>query len=518
MYFLNKVKNIFFKKNTIYVLFVLAVWIGILLTLCSGNITNPGLWFDEAGQFWLGKGLNHYSLPFSSAGDLSQVLKYNAGGFNLDPGGFSIIAHYWTIISNDIVFLKTLPFLFFLISMIIITKLCFLWKPKNLLVYFGGFILIISPLISQYVFEFRPYTMEMLITIIALYFCYKISNILNDWRYALFSGTVLAVLLTSRYSALFSIASLGILVFGVFVHRIFMRKISKDNIVNLVLFALPIMISVVLIYFFTLKYQNPTGLPPSYVTELMFKTSSVSSVLFHYQVLLTVLPFLILVFIYFISLFSNYIKEKVEPYRLFMWFAFVLNIIFITLSILGKYPWGINSRWDISTHAIFTIAWLPILFMISDFLYKKNNYLFKFLQVFFVLFFIYHIFGLAKDFKYNSLDSTYTNFKSIEIPLDSKILVNVGADPTIRYLFEYGLLSDEKYKYIYNNISLFNHAEYTHLNSINNLKSIDKYDYIILTMFNWDNSEIKNILGNKVNWVDVSKEGPSKMFKNTSSN
>ena len=510
MDFLNKVKIIFFKKTTLYTLLVVAVWVGILLLLCKGNITNPGLWFDESGQFWIGKGLNHYSLPFSPEGGILRVLGNNAH-FNLDPGGFSIIVHYWTMISNNIIFLKTLPFIFFVLSMIIVTLLARIWRPKNLLAYFGGFVLLTSPLIAQYAFEFRPYSMEMLTTIFALYLCYNITNILSNSRYALFSGVLLSILLTSRYSALFSIVSLCVLIFFTLIFKFF----TKKNIINFVYFILPIIVISALIYIFTLRYQNPTGLPPSYVTELMFKTSSVSSILFNHQVFLTVLPLLIMILMYLLSLFSDYLKKIVEPYRLFIWFALLLNLIFIILSIFGKYPWGINSRWDISTHAIFTIAWLPVIFIITEILYYRDYLILKILRIVAVILFIFHYYNIAKDFKYTSLDSTYLSYVSNSIPGDSKILINTSASPTIRYLFEYQLKKNEDNMNIYKNITSFNHPGYSIDRSINTLKSIDDYNYVILTHFDYEHSEIKDILKNKSNWVNCSTGEFSKMFKNT---
>lgn len=515
MILLNKIKDIFFKKIFFYVVLIVIIWLGVIFVFCKINVGNPGLWYDESGQFWIGKGLNHYSLPFSPVGNLAQVLDNNAH-FNLDPGGFSIIVHYWTMISNNHIFLKILPFVFFVISMIVITGLCLIWKPENLLAYFGGFVLLTSPLLSEYAFEFRPYSMEMLAVVLALYFCYKIPNILNSYRYALFSGTLLAILLSSRYSVLFSITSLGILVFGMLIFRFFKKK----NIINFIVFVLPIIVSAILIYIFTLRYQNPTGLPPSYIKELMFKTASVSSILFNHQVFLTLLPFLILILIYLISFISNYLKKIIAPYRLYFFFTLILNLTFIMLSMLGKYPWGINSRWDISTHAIFTIAWLPLLFMATDFLYQKDYLIFKILRVTFIMFFILHYFNIVKDVKYYSPDSTYTNYISNNIQSDSKILINNGAWPTIRYLFEYGLLKGKGNSEVYKNISLFNHAEYILPNSITDLNKIkiDNYNYIILTFFAYDNSEIKDILSKKSNWIDCAVNGPSKMFKNLAKN
>lgn len=498
------------RKRLFIALAIVSIWVLAIIFLAKSNVTNPNFWFDETGQFWIAKGLNHYSPQFSPDGTISDVLKNNSV-FNLDPGGFSLILNFWTFLSNNHTFIRSLPFIFFILGMIVVTKLCLVWQPRNYLAYFGGFILLSSALLKEYAFELRPYSMEMLAAILSLYFCYQIPRILSEYKYALFSGFVLAVFLSSRYSALFSITSLGIILLATLLYKYF----NKQSIVNFFLFALPIIVSALGIYIFTLRYQNPTGIPPTYVAELMFKTNSVSKILFNQPVLITVLPFLLLTLIFLLSIKIRFFRNLSNPYRQYFLFALLLNLIFILLSIMGKYPWGINSRWDISTHAIFVIAWLPLVFMLSDLLCKKEFLSFKYARIILVPFFVLYFLNNAYNFHYSSLDSAYTNYISNNISPNSKILINVGAYPTIRYQFEYGMLGQYKNDGVYKNISMFNHAEYTNKNSIENLDNIDKYNYIILTHFDFPNSDMKNILSQKPNWVDVSVQGPSKLFKNT---
>lgn len=502
--------NLLLNKKIFYTSFFVLIWGFVIFAFADENINYPSFWYDESGQFWIAKGLNHFSQTFSESAGINEVLKNNIK-FNLDPGGFSVILHFWTMISNNHIFLRLLPFTFFIVAMLILVRLSLEWSPRNPLAYLGGFILLQSMLLSQYAFELRPYSMEMLAVIASLYFCYRIDNIFNNYRYALFSGIFLAILLSSRYSALFAISSLLVVVF----YNFFFKKEYKKNIMSLIIFIVPITVSAILIYILTLRYQNPTGVPPIYVNDLMMSGGNISNILLNKASLLVLFPFLSLVFLYIISIKSIYFKRIINPYKAYMTYAFILNSIFIVLSYLGKYPWAINSRWDISTHAIFVIAWLPIIFIATNFLYDKKHFLFKYSGIFIVLIFSLYFFDKASSFKYSALDSIYYNFTSNNVSINSNILTNAGATPSVKYLFEYGSLKRYKKSYIYKNLSFFDHAEYKNNDSIRNLDNIDKYDYIILSHFDYANSDLKNILKQKSNWIDVSKKEPSKIFENT---
>ena len=158
----------FNHNGQIKILILLFFLIFITIIFAWGNITNPNFWYDESGQFWIAKGLNHFSPKFSQNGDLYDVLLNNAN-FNLDPGGFSLILHYWTKISNSPLFLRLLPYCFFLISFVIVVFIVKEWFPNSgVLVLFSGFILLTFSLIRNYAFELRPYSFEMVCLIIII--------------------------------------------------------------------------------------------------------------------------------------------------------------------------------------------------------------------------------------------------------------------------------------------------------------------------------------------------------------
>ena len=114
-----------------------AIRLALFLTLISAlllfifiGITNKSLTFDEAGQFWVSKGLNHFSPMNVSYGNVKDVWIQNRT-WNLDPGGFSVIAYYWLQLSNSIVWIRLLPLLFSILTLIFLRKLLLLLSMKK---------------------------------------------------------------------------------------------------------------------------------------------------------------------------------------------------------------------------------------------------------------------------------------------------------------------------------------------------------------------------------------------------
>ena len=65
-----------------------------LLVFLFFGLINPYLWLDEAGQFFISIGLNHFSEPLSPKGSYLDMISNN-NEFNLDPGGFSVLLFFW---------------------------------------------------------------------------------------------------------------------------------------------------------------------------------------------------------------------------------------------------------------------------------------------------------------------------------------------------------------------------------------------------------------------------------------
>lgn len=181
--------------------------IGIILALIIGvsfllyrNLQHPYLAFDEAVQFWISKGLNPDSNPLSMTGDISDVVEYNHF-YNMDPGGFSLLLYYWSKISNHHQWLRILPFLFFLGTLVALyilsTKL-----HKN---HFAAILSGLSPLpILMFLrtgFELRAYSMELMAVPLGLLAINQLKNRVS--LFALLSWSIaIGITLSSRYSAI----------------------------------------------------------------------------------------------------------------------------------------------------------------------------------------------------------------------------------------------------------------------------------------------------------------------------
>ena len=127
-----------------YITLIAILYLICFITICT-NLDSPYLWYDEAGQFFISKGLNHDSNPLEKGGDFSSVLTNNAL-YNMDPGGFSILLHFWAKISNYHIWLRLLPFIFFIGSIFCIIFLIYHWLKIINIAILLGFIPFLIPL------------------------------------------------------------------------------------------------------------------------------------------------------------------------------------------------------------------------------------------------------------------------------------------------------------------------------------------------------------------------------------
>jgi len=325
------------KKN-IPNIFLTFLFVSILSLFAYPNINYPSFWFDESGQFWISQGLNHYSAPFSQIGNVIDVIHNNVK-YNLDPGGFSIILHFWSKFSTTPTFLRFLPFIFIVISIYLVSKFAHKFFPDSKLSYLAGLTLLLSPLIKQYSFELRPYSMEVLATITALYFIYDIEKILSRKLNSILSGIALAILITSRYSSILSVLTAIFLIFI----KILRVHQNRKKIINFLLLSLPVILCLISIYIITLRFQNPTSLAPLYVKEYLLKYSNITQIL-DIQSQKNIIPFGTLFGLFLVSFIFRPLRKYLAITNNFFLFILILNLSFLFLSLMGMYPWSINSR------------------------------------------------------------------------------------------------------------------------------------------------------------------------------
>jgi hypothetical protein len=474
---INKISN---KLGKYFFFLITSSAIAIL---AFNNINSPNFWFDESGQFWIAKGLKPFSPAFSNYGGLIDVYRNN-NLYNLDPGGFSYLLYFWSGINQSPAFLRTLPFLFIIMSFYILYSLLKNQVQEKKLVIILPLLMMSSPIITQYAFELRAYSFEIFTSISALFLAINSDRVVKSSRYSLLAGLLMALGLTSRYSAILTVfVASSFVLFATFKARRFKSWI------NFSLYTLPVITTLILIYFFIIKIQNPSINPPDYVANYFIKNSSIFKLFFH--------PFAVLVWlpVFLLSIFFIFKRENIFI-RNYLLFCLVLLIILLTLSFFGKYPLAFYTRFDLSVHTIFWFGWIVLLAKMFQFFkarlaIKKIKFLF--------MYFIVVILILIVSSKYQENDSIHDNFnKCIDLYNGGKsILANQGSMPTIRYLFELGPFKE--YVKTYSEIVFFDEGldktnEQIKVSDID----IDNFEYFLFSFFNKENTIYKYISTNSL--------------------
>lgn len=222
------------------------------------NLTFETLTYDEAGQFFISKGLNHYSEPYAPEGSITDVIEQNSL-YNQDPGGFSFILHYWSKISNNIVYLRLLPLLFFIGAIIFTCLAVYEITRKKLTAYASGLLLFAlwgGPL----PYELRPYSMELCGMAYGIWLIFHIiryrTNITGPKL--LSYSIIFSLFLTARYT---------IIMFG-FIYTLFIihslwyahtgnaKENTSQKLKQIIIFVTPVICAVAYSYIFAARIQN----------------------------------------------------------------------------------------------------------------------------------------------------------------------------------------------------------------------------------------------------------------------
>lgn len=382
--------------------------------MVARNLDFATLWYDEAGQLFISKGLNHWSGPCSPEGSLSDVV-FNNARYNQDPGGYSLILHFWSMVSSGHVWLRLLSFLFF-VGAIVFTWLA-TWKitgNKRLSVVSGLLLFAISSGLLP--FEVRGYAMELCGVAYGLWLIFLLKERLS-MRRVVVGSLVLTVFISSRYTMLM----FGFVYACFIIADICLRAIPKrEKLIYVVAFSLPLLVGVVLIYFLALRIQNPGMQSLSYICY--FESNKLACAFgLLVGAILSVWKWhtkdsrrLVLVFLAVNLLFVGLGSAKILPWVFFgkkgaVFFWFLEVMCFVTIVALlgrnGKKPvWG----WVALSCCIMLIAGMnrfTQILRVQEPWFKMDKYL-------------------------------------VEMPDSPKETIYVGAweAPEVRYLYEYGAL------------------------------------------------------------------------------
>lgn len=423
------------KLNKIFS-YIIVVFLFLSLIAISKNLFTPYLWFDEAGQFFISKGLNHYSNPFSNENGLIQVIENNKH-YNLDPGGFGILLHFWSKFSNYHIWLRLLPFIFFLGVVVSFIYLSYSWVKKINIALLMGFIPILIPWVMSMGFEIRAYSMESLGTILCIVGLEKLKNNIS-YKYLLIWGCVFAFFMTSRYSEI-------IVVFVVSIYVIFLILKSnsslKQKLASLIIYSLPIIATLIFIYAFAFIYQNKNIEPISYLPYL----SSNKSILIQPFNLL----FLLVIGLLIILFLKRNRYSIIKKYEILLVVTISINVLFILLSFLGKHPWTAYSTRCISLFLLVVLCvsaffgeLLKPLFLSSKIL--KYYFMISVLVTTSLLIYILYLKKEPLFVRLQDRNNTYENIEKNNLTNYNHIYAEFREYPCIRYLYEYGALSPKK--------------------------------------------------------------------------
>lgn len=460
------------------------------------SIDNKGIWLDEAGQFWMTLGLNHFSLPFSETGGIREMYINNIER-NMDPGGFALIQRIWiSFFGTSIISLRLFPFIVFVLSAVIVFLISVKLRINMYIALLSPLFLVASPLLHQYAFEIRPYSMESMawLAILLLTLSLKEINKSNP-SILIFIGCILSVFLTQRYSVIVAIASFF------FVFILFIVRQSKGSLLSLrnyfksfILIALPVIVTSIVLFVKVLKYQNPAGESPFYVQSIMLSHANDITFLLDIKKLAVWGPFLLLIILtminkYFkLSIFENTYKQLLNIYLLF---SFSSVFMLFVLSCLGKYPISFYSRWDIGVNSIL----IPVYIIFIDLIYNAFNKKSSNLSYCFSIVCASLLSIISFVNKHESPNSLYSDLKSCisEKQLSSsRILAYKNSSPSLRYLFEYGPL--KTYTQTYKSIKWFTSDDNSNYSEksikslpIDDVNFID-YDIILISHFDISNN------------------------------
>jgi hypothetical protein len=414
------------RVSVIYLVVILGIYI-ITFGAISRYLTSPYIPFDEVGQFWISKGLNHDSAPFAKANGVIDVIENNKY-YNLDPGGFGITLHFWTYVSNYHIWVRLLPFLFFTGIVLSFIYLSYIWLKNIHVALLMGFIPILVPLVFDTAFIVRAYSMESMGTLIGIVGLERLKRKLT-YKHLFLWGCIFSFFMTSRYSEI-------IVVFIVSLYVLYLIFTSgstlKQKLLSVVIYSAPLIITLNYIYFFALRFHDTT--PLGYLPYLSLDKG-----------LLTVPENLIFLCVLGVLTVLFILKKRypvIKRYEILLFVTIAANILFMVLSFLGRHPWAPLCNRCIS-------MFLLVVLCVSEFggeilkYFLRKPTIAKYCMVMFLLTgVIYHnryvlfVRGVAY---YTYAYILKTNFEKYH-----HIYVDRSETPAIRYLFEYGALKSKK--------------------------------------------------------------------------
>lgn len=402
------------NKARLIAIYSCSLCVAIILTIAITYIPNPYLWFDEAGQFWMSKGLNHFSEPYSVCKCVDSVIANN-GLYNLDPGGFTLLLHYWMQISNHWIYLRLLPFFFSLGFVYFGYRISKCYSGDSIIAFCVAVLPLILPVFTNRIAELRAYSMEMCGVMCSVWLLTKNSKQLT-YRQLILMSFLQIVFCTSRYGYIIVALCVSIRVLLLLFNQNSLLGFVKKSIV----YGLPLLSAVIYIYIEMLKNHNGTDANIDYVGYILHTPG----LLLH--------PFSLLFYLTLIHLVLSVYHKKIISEFLILTVS-VCSVYFI-LSAIGIYPWDIHRT--ISAFCLLVLYWINYM---AKYIHAKKQTISRQIiaggiTIIFALFLI-----LFQKIHSNSTENQFVEYENfVSRNRFEKMYVNYHANTMLRYQYEYG--------------------------------------------------------------------------------
>jgi hypothetical protein len=425
-----------------------------LFFLAKNNLNYTGIYYDELASFWISQGLHNYSGVNEPAKGFHEMIRQNRRS-NLDPGGQVVLLRFWTILGKDLTWLRSLSFLFFLLSIVGLGLLAREWTGYSLFAFFAIAIPFAYDPILYYAFEIRAYSMEVagiIWGVLALSRVFKRPEINNFFVL----GLVCALFMWSRYTYTIFVAS------ACFAGLVFILKIperSRNKIIyRSFAFLVPVAVSLLLIYRFSLRAQLARGMGRGYMEQWMLHGKSLAESLKFFQINFLsnlALPITIALLAFFVirpllryQFFASDAKTDKRPdFIPFYWLILACQIFSLTFSAAGFTPWYIDKKWSLYLVALSMIALLLLFAELLWFLraHKEGSKIramryFRPATLIALLVMTLVLSGHAASYRHIyrvDLAPAIEYLETLKLP-DKSVFVTGYEIPTVRYLYEYG--------------------------------------------------------------------------------
>jgi large-conductance mechanosensitive channel len=330
-------------KKSLTIVMVVAIILVVCYTIIK-MYSESYFWYDEAVQFYDAIGIN-YDSP-NVIHNFDNIHLKNSR-YNMDPGGYTLMLHFWTKISMNPFFIRLLNFIFLVVLIFIVVRMTNRCFNENLITLSLLLFLIIfnNAMLIDRAIEVRGYMIEILVVAASVYYLFRGKDFLKQDKFNLkFIGLLLLFCfgMWSRYSAIVSI-SVGWFLFSLTALNLFSWKAIIGHIL---LFG-----NITTIYLVMLRWQNPFGLPMDYL-DYLNDFDGWANLLNKNLYFFVLLGFTMFVFVKnmkgdFIATITTVAKRynTCGGLNLAICYVIFLNAIYFVLSLMGRHPYDpLSSR------------------------------------------------------------------------------------------------------------------------------------------------------------------------------